>query len=635
MLNIIRIVAFLILVYAPSLSFLNNGHRSIKSVTFQNKLKISDTEDLVITSSTEFENNSLFAQQRNPTTANAEETTLGLNPAEEIKKNRRSQFFETSMFLLRAAVVGAATGGTVVVFKTAILAASVFFYENLANLLPRPVFYWPMALYPLMGSVVVSCLLFLRGPSLRNGIDSIAQSIDSKDAFVLPFPLPAEALADAALNSPQAFVPTPFPTSSSSSLSSTATSVAAFDPVNQLCRLGAAVATLGSGCSLGPEGPSVEIGAGISRMASGGAATLREKHHLFLAGTAAGVSAGFNAPIAGVFFAIECGNRYLSKNTIRLDEDSPDGPRADIAAIVLAAALANLICNIGLQKADSLTITGNEYAMVSPLVELPLYMGLGLVSGAIAVAFTKLRDVFAGLFRSPPLSEVPEHLHPLFGGLLCGAVAVFYPQTLFVGYFILDQLLAGKLTLAMPLLLQLLGLKLLLSSFSLGSGLTGGVFAPALFFGAVAGTAYHDTVSGLVDAVQSMAAAAMVATASASPLSPSLPLWDGDGAALDPSEMVRTLSSSGEAGMLWNSVHQVMLTLQQTDMSQFFSIAGAPAYATVGAAATLGALFRAPLTSSMLMFELTQNHDIVLPVLVSTGLGGLFAELLSQPRRLW
>ena len=63
-------------------------------------------------------------------------------------------------------------------------------------------------------------------------------------------------------------------------------------------------------------------------------------------------------------------------------------------------------------------------------------------------------------------------------------------------------------------------------------------------------------------------------------------------------------------------------------------MANAPAYATVGAAATLGALFRAPLTSSMLMFELTQNHDIVLPVLVSTGLGGLFAELILHPRRL-
>ncbi len=58
-------------------------------------------------------------------------------------------------------------------------------------------------------------------------------------------------------------------------------------------------------------------------------------------------------------------------------------------------------------------------------------------------------------------------------------------------------------------------------------------------------------------------------------------------------------------------------------------------YTTVGAAATLGALFRGPLASSMLMFELTQNHDIVLPVLVSTGLGGLFAELLSEPRKNW
>lgn len=70
-------------------------------------------------------------------------------------------------------------------------------------------------------------------------------------------------------------------------------------------------------------------------------------------------------------------------------------------------------------------------------------------------------------------------------------------------------------------------------------------------------------------------------------------------------------------------------------MKSFLSIANAPAYATVGAAATLGALFRAPLTSSMLMFELTQNHDIVLPVLVSTGLGGLFAELINQPREQW
>jgi H+/Cl- antiporter ClcA len=81
--------------------------------------------------------------------------------------------------------------------------------------------------------------------------------------------------------------------------------------------------------------------------------------------------------------------------------------------------------------------------------------------------------------------------------------------------------------------------------------------------------------------------------------------------------------------------HYDLDPLTMESIKSFFSIASAPAYATVGAAATLGALFRAPLTSSMLMFELTQNHDIVLPVLLSTGLGGLFAELISQPREQW
>lgn len=96
-----------------------------------------------------------------------------------------------------------------------------------------------------------------------------------------------------------------------------------FNPFNQLTRMLGAVATLGSGCSLGPEGPAVEVGAGWSRLISGTSSTQKERHHLFLAGTAAGVAAGFNAPISGVFFAIECGNRYLSKNTVKMDEDAP------------------------------------------------------------------------------------------------------------------------------------------------------------------------------------------------------------------------------------------------------------------------------------------------------------------------
>jgi len=65
------------------------------------------------------------------------------------------------------------------------------------------------------------------------------------------------------------------------------------------------------------------------------------------------------------------------------------------------------------------------------------------------------------------------------------------------------------------------------------------------------------------------------------------------------------------------------------------ALSDTPAYAAVGAAATLGAVFRAPLTASMLMFEVTQNHDIVLPVLAAAGLAGLFAEILSNPRKRW
>lgn len=470
------------------------------------------------------------------------------------------------LFLGRAAIIGVLTATAVVVFKSSIAVTSAFFYETLADVLPKPAFYWPLVLFPFCGSIIVALLTYFRGESISNGIDYIAKSIDSPS-----FP---------------AF------TSFSSSASGSG-----YSPANGLTRAIASVATLGSGCSLGPEGPAVELGAGASRIICGPNSTARERHHLFLAGTAAGVSAGFNAPIAGVFFAIECGNRYLAKNTIRLDEEAPDGPRADIAAIVIAAAIADLVVGLGLHEQNALSIQGNTFAMTSPLFELPLYLGLGLVSGSIAVAFSRLRDYFKDLFsgeRSMPLgtyfSSVPFHLRPLLGGLLCGVGGLFYPQTLFVGYTTLDQLLAGKIALSFPFLLQLLGLKIVLASFALSSGLIGGIFAPSLFFGAIAGTAYHNVVQE-----------ALIA--------------------------------------LTHFLDQHASTLPTVDAQQFmtsyFRIASAPAYATVGAAATLGALFRAPLTSTILMLELTENHDIVLPVLASSGIAGLFAEVLTQSRRLW
>ena len=103
-----------------------------------------------------------------------------------------------------------------------------------------------------------------------------------------------------------------------------------------------------------------------------------------------------------MFFAIECGNRYLNKNTVKLDEQAPDGPRADIAAIVLAASIADVVVNLFLHSSETLTVQGNLYGMASPVFELSLYAGLGLISGLISVIFTKLREIFTELFNGAP-----------------------------------------------------------------------------------------------------------------------------------------------------------------------------------------------------------------------------------------
>ena len=463
-------------------------------------------------------------------------------------------------FLKQAALVGFFTAVGIVIFKLSIQETSKILYENLADVLPKPAgFYWPQILFPVLGSVVVSILTYFRGQNIRRGVDKIAQSLDYD--------------GNAATSTPQELL--------------------RYNPSDQLFRISAAVATLGSGCSLGPEGPAVEIGAGLSCI-FGSNGSPWQKRHLFLAGTAAGVSAGFNAPIAGVFFALECGKRFLKVNTMTLSAESKDGPRADVAAIVLAATVAKVVVEFGLSDTNALAIQGNIFAMQSPLFELPLYLGLGVFAGIISTIFTRMLDYFTSVFGPSNdtfnpndgnslkrmVSQIPLHLRPLFGGLLCGIVALYYPQTVFVGYTTLDQLLAGKIHLPLLVLIQLLGLKVVLSSFSLGTGLVGGVFAPSLFFGAVAGTIYHDVICSVFTA------------------------------------MNNSFESLGGA-----------------DLMPFFSIASAPAYATVGAAATLGALFRAPLTSTILMLELTENHEIVIPVLISSGLSGFLAEILRGRKK--
>ena len=264
---------------------------------------------------------------------------------------------------------------------------------------------------------------------------------------------------------------------------------------------------------------------------------------------------------------------------------------------------------VGLHEKLALSLQGNTYKMVSPIFEMTLYMGLGLVCGLISVAFNKLRDFFTELYagetwgKTLPFTSIPPNLRPVVGGVICGLVGVFFPQTLFYGYSTLDSLLVGKFHLDTPLTLELLVIKMSLTAFCLASGLIGGIFAPSLFFGATAGAAYHDFIVSILDNIYHF-----------------------------PRDFDTYMFT------LFGIYTHIGLNLTEFINSfvsnRAFDVANSAAYATVGAAAVLGALFRAPLTSSMLMFEITQNHDIVLPVLVSTGLAGLFAELINQPRNL-
>lgn len=146
-----------------------------------------------------------------------------------------SSFVSTSKFMARAAGIGILTGISVDVFKSAILGTQFTLYEILADALPKPAFYWPLVLYPFIGSLVVAVISQISGAKMKYGIDWIAKSID------------AAPLRETHLQSISRYQGTEREKDDDHS---------AFDPSVQFLRLSAAVATLGSGCSLGPEGES-------------------------------------------------------------------------------------------------------------------------------------------------------------------------------------------------------------------------------------------------------------------------------------------------------------------------------------------------------------------------------------------
>lgn len=242
----------------------------------------------------------------------------------------------------------------------------------------------------------------------------------------------------------------------------------------------AAAVSLGSGASLGPEGPSVEIGGNFGMLLSQALQVSQERQRLLLgAGAAAGLAGGFNAPIAGVFFALEVVLGATSFAT------------SAVSVVLLAAVLAALVAQIGLgsQPAFALPV----YQVRSPL-ELPLYLGLGLGASFVSLAYTEAvrlaKNCFAGKIRYLEwFARIPKPIHPIIGGAIVGIAALQFPQILGVGYGTVQAMLQD-VEVSVQLLVTLLLLKLVMTAISAGSGFVGGLFAPAMFLGASFGSAY-------------------------------------------------------------------------------------------------------------------------------------------------
>ncbi|MEF2145822.1 MAG: chloride channel protein [Desulfovibrionaceae bacterium] len=247
-----------------------------------------------------------------------------------------------------------------------------------------------------------------------------------------------------------------------------------------LAKIVASAVTIGSGGSVGREGPMVQIGSSIG--SSVGQIFKVPTIHMRTmvgCGAAAGIAATFNAPIAGVLFALE-----IIIGDFGLMSFSP---------VVLSSVTATTISRYYLGDLPAFVIP--DYAIVS-LWEFALYPLLGIATAMAALLFIKvlyrLEDIFEKL-------RLPGWFKPCLGGALLGVVVIFFPEAFGVGYGAMNLSLTNQM--GGWMLLVLVFVKILATSITLGSGGSGGIFAPSLFMGAMLGGAFGCAVNALFPGV--------------------------------------------------------------------------------------------------------------------------------------
>ena len=305
---------------------------------------------------------------------------------------------------------------------------------------------------------------------------------------------------------------------------------------------------IGGGGSVGREGPIVQIGSALGSTVGRIVKVAESRMRVLVScGAAGGIAATFNAPLAGVFFAMELILRDFTAQSFGM--------------VVLASVTASVIGRAALGDQPFLTLPP---FVVHHVAEYALFAVLGVLAGAVGVLFSRvlylIEDACDKIWRGP------EWLRPAVGGILLGLVLLVLPEMYGVGYLVLGNSIGGKY--AIGFLVVLLIGKMIATSLTIGIGGSGGVFAPSLFIGAMLGSGYGQLVHQLMP------------------------------------------GAAGAAG----------------------------AYGLIGMGAVFAGAARAPITAVIIMFELTGEYTIILPLMtaiaVATGISHLMSRDTIYTRKL-
>lgn len=306
---------------------------------------------------------------------------------------------------------------------------------------------------------------------------------------------------------------------------------------NIFIKLVSTAITIGTGNSAGVEGPIAVIGGALGSQVGQRSRVSGKRMKVYIAaGCAGGIAGIFNAPLAGMFFAAE----IVLLGTYEI---------ASFSALVISSAFATVVSRAWYGEVPAFPIP--DYHMVNPFVEMPLYSILALIIGLLAVLHIRFFYYVRDKFQALPLHE---QVKPIVGALMVGSIGIAFPQIMGDGYGYIENALAGHTVVSV--MLALIFLKSIATAITLGSGGAGGIFAPALFIGAVCGGAFGGVVHYL------------------------LPEYT----------------------------------------------ASAGAYATIGIGAFLAASTHAPMTAIFLLFEMTGNYLIIIPVMLVSILSTIVAS---------